>query len=51
MTEYTPADVFMSTAQALDLSPRQRREGLEEIERAAARLRQQTAQELDGDQP
>jgi hypothetical protein len=51
MSDHTPADVFMSTAQALGLSPRQRREGLEEIERAASRLRQQTADPADGDQP
>lgn len=51
MSDPTPADVFMSTADALGLSPRQRREGLEEIERAAIRLRQQIAADLDGDQP
>ncbi len=34
----TAADLFMSTAEALGLTPRQRREGLEELQRAAERI-------------
>lgn len=38
MSVETPADYFMVTAQALGLTPRQRREGLDRMAEAAARL-------------
>lgn len=42
----TAEDMYLSAADALGLSPRQRREGLDEIRAADLRIRQNLDQEL-----
>lgn len=49
MSEMTAADLFMSTAEALGLTPRQRREGLEELQRAAERIERAESADLGSD--